>query len=95
MLCSFRKKLKILRQGKTGYLTLINWIQEERKKDRAITSFQIKSQAEKNLKSNENDETYLKATNGWLERFLNRHNIVSRSVTSIGQKNSRHCTEIV
>lgn len=27
-----------------------------------------------------------KALNGWLKRFLNSQNIVSRSITSIGQK---------
>lgn len=72
-------------------IILVDWIHEERKAGRAVTSFQIKTQAEEILKTQNNSEESIndidfKASNGWLERFLNRHNIVSRSVTSIGQK---------
>lgn len=67
--------------------TLINRTQEERKIGWAVTSFQIKSQAEQTLiKDGKNDLVDFKVSNGWLERFLNKHNIGSRSVTIICQK---------
>lgn len=64
---------------------------QERKANQAITTFQIKSQDEEIAhaihKGNEEfDSINLKVLNSWLERFLHRHNIVSRSMTSIGQK---------
>lgn len=78
--------------------TLVKWIQEERNSGRAVTTFQIKAQAEEILRTeNENKEfeaTDFKASNGWLERFLHRHNIVSRSMTSIGQKVPDNANEL-
>ena len=56
---------------------LVNWIQEERKAGQAIITCQTKSQAEIILRTKHSDKN---------KKFLCRHNIVNKSITSIDQK---------
>ncbi|CAK8684721.1 unnamed protein product [Clavelina lepadiformis] len=60
---------------------LINWVRQQRQKKLRVSRAMIQREA-LTLSHNEN----FSASNGWLEKFLLRHNLVSRRQTTTCQK---------
>ncbi|RWR99875.1 pogo transposable element with KRAB domain-like protein, partial [Dinothrombium tinctorium] len=65
---------------------LYEWIKKEREKGYLIDTEQIKRQALTLFKEYyPNSDSYFKASNGWLQKFLKRFDLVNRVTTSTGQ----------
>lgn len=72
---------------------IYDWIVIERKVNKRIITY--KNIRDKALKfAEENKIENFCASNGWIERFLNRKNLVSRKITSVGQEDNRSSVEI-
>ena len=67
---------------------LINWVRQQRQKKLPVSRTMIRREA-LTLSIDEN----FKASNGWLEKFLLRHNLVSRCPTTTCQKEPEEYAE--
>ena len=67
---------------------LINWVRQQRQKKLRVSRTMIQKEA----LTLSIDETF-KASNGWLEKFLLRHNLVSRRPTTTCQKEPEEYVE--
>ena len=67
---------------------LINWVRQQRQKKLRVSRAMIQREA-LTLSHDEN----FNASNGWLEKFLLRHNLVSRRPTTTCQKEPEECAE--
>ena len=69
---------------------LINWVRQQRQKKLRVSRTMIKREAH-TLSMNEN----FKTSNGWLEKFLLRHNLVSCRPTTTCQEPEEYAEKIV
>uniref|UniRef100_A0A915DXR4 HTH CENPB-type domain-containing protein n=1 Tax=Ditylenchus dipsaci TaxID=166011 RepID=A0A915DXR4_9BILA len=61
---------------------LANWLQEQQAKDIQISRKILKQQAEKIfVRQNNNNGIQFKASEGWLQKFMFRHNLCTRDLT--------------
>ncbi|RWS20535.1 tigger transposable element-derived protein 1-like protein, partial [Leptotrombidium deliense] len=72
---------------------LINWFNERRNKGLAINQRELKFQAIK-INNELQERSAFSASNGWIDRFINRHGLSMRTATSVGQKVPMNAKEL-
>jgi transposase-like protein len=72
-------------------IELVSWLEGLRRDGVTVSSSCIQQQARRVFNELYNDHEEFTASNGWLSRFLKRHNLVSRAVTSQRTKSTRQC----
>jgi hypothetical protein len=87
-LCQDEESVKVRGQFPELEAALVEWLRDIRKDGITVNGDYIKAQAKKLFKEVYPDEDFenFKASNGWLQRFMVRHSITFRCVTSQGQK---------
>lgn len=62
------------------------WITLQRKNGFPVSTCTIKTRAQEIIENGDGQSLDFQASNGWLDRFLTRYDVVCRTVTSVGQK---------